>query len=69
MNIHMLDTPSLWVDLNQLEANIETLANFFRRSKVDWRPHVKGIKIPAILHKALEAGAMGGLVPKSVKLK
>ena len=61
----MLDTPSLWVDLNQLEANIATLADFFRRSKVDWRPHVKGIKIPAILHKALKAGAIGGTCAKT----
>ena len=59
MSIDVLDTPSLWVDLNQLETNITTLANFFNRSNVAWRPHIKGIKIPAIAHKAIKAGAIG----------
>ena len=47
-----LDTPVLWVDLNLLEGNIERLAAHFRRAGVGWRPHTKGMKIPAIAHKA-----------------
>ncbi len=54
-----LDTPTLWVDLDLMEKNIETMASFFRRAGVNWRPHTKGIKIPAIAHKMISAGAIG----------
>ena len=54
-----LDTPVLWVDLNLLEDNIERLAAHFKRAGVGWRPHTKGMKVPAIAHKALAAGAVG----------
>jgi D-serine deaminase-like pyridoxal phosphate-dependent protein len=54
-----LDTPALWVDLDRLEENIAHLAAVFRRVGVGWRPHVKGIRVPAIAHMALAAGALG----------
>jgi D-serine deaminase-like pyridoxal phosphate-dependent protein len=54
-----LDTPVLWVDLDALEGNITHLANYFRAAGVGWRPHTKGIKVPAIAHLALDAGALG----------
>ncbi|MEJ5197706.1 MAG: alanine racemase [Anaerolineae bacterium] len=54
-----LDTPFLWVDLDQLEANIAALAAYFRKAGVAWRPHIKGIKTPEIAHKAIAAGAIG----------
>lgn len=54
-----LDTPVLWVDLDRLEENIAALASHFRSAGVQWRPHTKGIKIPAIAHKLLAAGAIG----------
>jgi D-serine deaminase-like pyridoxal phosphate-dependent protein len=54
-----LDTPVLWVDLDQLESNITDLAERFRDAGVNWRPHIKGIKIPAIAHKAIASGAIG----------
>lgn len=54
-----LDTPVLWVDLELLEENIGTLSALFKRAGVQWRPHVKGIKTPAIAHKLLAAGAIG----------
>lgn len=54
-----VDTPVLWVDLDRLEQNIATLAHHFRRAGVHWRPHTKGMKIPAIAHKLLAAGASG----------
>lgn len=56
---HLLDTPALWVDLDILESNIRNMASFFRSVGVGWRPHTKGIKIPAIAHKLLNAGALG----------
>ena len=54
-----LDTPVLWVDLDALEDNITHLAGYFRAAGVGWRPHTKGIKVPAIAHLALDAGALG----------
>ena len=54
-----LDTPLLWVDLDKMEANIAALGAHFKKAGVDWRPHIKGIKIPAIAHKAIAAGAIG----------
>ena len=54
-----LDTPALWVDLDLMESNIQTLAQFFKGAGVAWRPHTKGIKVPAIAHMALDAGAIG----------
>ncbi|MCE7989287.1 MAG: DSD1 family PLP-dependent enzyme [Caldilinea sp. CFX5] len=54
-----VDTPLLWVDLDRLEQNIATLARHFRQAGVHWRPHTKGIKIPAIAHKLMAAGAIG----------
>lgn len=57
--LEQLDTPSLWVDLDLMEKNIETMASFIRQAGVNWRPHTKGIKIPAIAHKMIVAGAIG----------
>ncbi len=54
-----LDTPVLWVELATLEANIAKLAQHFKKAGVDWRPHTKGMKTPAVAHKALAAGAVG----------
>jgi D-serine deaminase-like pyridoxal phosphate-dependent protein len=58
-DVTSLDTPVLWVDLDQLEQNIEMMASHFRSAGVQWRPHIKGIKVPAIAHKLLAAGAIG----------
>jgi len=54
-----LDTPALWVDLDRLDRNIAQLAAHFKSAGVNWRPHTKGIKVPAIAHKLLAAGASG----------
>lgn len=54
-----LDTPVLWVDLDRMEANIRYLAGYFKDAGVAWRPHTKGIKVPAIAHRMLQAGAIG----------
>jgi|SRR5688572_17711286 len=55
----VLDTPALWVDLNLLEKNIASLAALFKEAGIQWRPHIKGVKIPAIAHKLIRAGAIG----------
>lgn len=54
-----LDTPFLWVDLDRLESNIAEIAGYLNANGVQWRPHIKGIKTPAIAHMLLRAGAIG----------
>jgi len=58
-NIFDIDTPALWVDLDIMEANIAYLAKRLNQAGVNWRPHIKGIKIPAIAHKLVDAGGVG----------
>ena len=57
--ISELDTPALLVDLDIMDANIAWIAGACRAAGVAWRPHFKGIKVPAISHKAIAAGAIG----------
>ena len=54
-----LDTPALIIDLDKLERNIAAMAARCKESGVDWRPHTKGHKNPAIAHLCVEAGAIG----------
>jgi D-serine deaminase-like pyridoxal phosphate-dependent protein len=57
--IHRLDTPRLLVDLDVLERNISRMVEATARHGIGWRPHTKGIKLPAIAHKLIRAGAIG----------
>jgi len=54
-----LDTPALLVDLDALDANIARMAGCFRQHGVNWRPHTKGIKVPQIAQRLIDAGAIG----------
>jgi len=54
-----LDTPALVLDLAAMERNIERMSAVFRQAGVGWRPHTKAIKMPALAHKLLRAGALG----------
>ena len=56
---HACDTPALQVDLDVMEANIARIARCCRENGIAWRPHTKGIKVPEIAHKLLQAGASG----------
>jgi D-serine deaminase-like pyridoxal phosphate-dependent protein len=58
-NIYKVDTPFMWVDLDIMERNIALMAARMKDAGVNWRPHTKGIKIPAIAHKLIHAGAIG----------
>src|SRR5262245_24476365 len=53
------DTPALFVDLDILEVNIARIAGACRSGGINWRPHTKGIKVPQIARKLIEAGAIG----------
>ena len=54
-----LDTPALLIDLDTMEANIQTMAHYFKTVNADLRPHVKTHKTPIIAHKQIAAGAIG----------
>ena len=54
-----IETPALWVHLDRLDANIQRLARFFAEAGVHWRPHVKGLRVPAIARRVVDAGAIG----------
>ncbi len=58
-NVNDLETPALWVDLDIMEKNIAVMAERMRAARVNWRPHTKGIKVPEIARKLLDAGAIG----------
>ncbi len=54
-----LPTPALVVDLDVAEENIRRIAAACQANGKAWRPHIKGLRVPAIAHKALSAGAIG----------
>jgi D-serine deaminase-like pyridoxal phosphate-dependent protein len=54
-----LDTPILCIDLDRMESNIGKMADCCREHGVQWRPHEKCHKTPAIALKEIEAGAIG----------
>ena len=56
---HDIDTPALCVDLDRMEANIGHMVACCRQHKIDWRPHSKCHKSPAIAQKLVAAGAIG----------
>ena len=57
--VQELDTPALLVDLGAMERNIAKTARILREAGVNWRPHAKGQKVPAIAHMEIAAGAIG----------
>jgi D-serine deaminase-like pyridoxal phosphate-dependent protein len=54
-----IDTPALWVDLDIMQSNVEVISKYLGEFNVNWRPHTKGIKIPAIAHELIRSGAIG----------
>jgi D-serine deaminase-like pyridoxal phosphate-dependent protein len=57
--IHDLETPSILIDLDIMQRNIETMQARCDKLGVEFRPHIKTHKIPAIAQKQLDAGAVG----------
>jgi D-serine deaminase-like pyridoxal phosphate-dependent protein len=58
-NKYDLDTPVLCIDLDRMEENIRKMGQLCRAHGVQWRPHEKCHKTPAIAHLELAAGAIG----------
>jgi D-serine deaminase-like pyridoxal phosphate-dependent protein len=57
--LDQVDTPSLLVDLDRLEANIQRMADFAAEHTVALRPHIKTHKCPEVARLQREAGAVG----------
>jgi D-serine deaminase-like pyridoxal phosphate-dependent protein len=62
--ISALDTPSMIVDLDLMEANISKLMNQLLPTGVNIRPHLKTTKSSILAKKLVAAGAKGGCVAK-----
>ncbi len=54
-----LDTPALCLDLDLMESNIRTMVAICRAHDVQWRPHAKCHKSPALAQQLVQAGAIG----------
>lgn len=54
-----LDTPALVVDLDAVNRNLQRMAEFAERHRVQLRPHAKTHKSPAFAHMQVQAGAVG----------
>jgi D-serine deaminase-like pyridoxal phosphate-dependent protein len=62
--VQLIDTPSLVVDLDAMERNIQRMADFARKHRVRWRPHAKMHKSAEIALLLQQAGARGHCVQK-----
>src|SRR5690625_5186220 len=54
-----MDTPTLLLDLDQLDRNIEHIMQFAKENGVAYRPHIKTHKSTNIAKKQMAAGAVG----------
>ena len=59
MHISQLDTPSVLVDLDILEKNLDRMAQYCASTGMKLRPHIKTHKIPELAHMQLAYGAIG----------
>ncbi len=57
--VHDLETPSVLIDLDLMEANIVTMQSRCDALGIAFRPHIKTHKIPDIARRQLDAGATG----------
>lgn len=57
--VHDLETPSVLIDLDRMEANIATMQARCDALGIQFRAHIKTHKIPAIARQQLDAGAVG----------
>ena len=64
MRIEELDTPTVVVDLDIMEANLRSLSGYCRENGISLRPHTKTHKVPAIAKMQIESGCRGITVAK-----
>jgi len=63
-SIEEIETPTLLLDLDKFQWNIDKMFKFAREVGVNVRPHAKTFKAAAICNKLLEAGAIGLMTQK-----
>ena len=54
-----IETPSVLIDLNIVEANIDKYQSYCNKKGINLRPHIKTHKIPELANLQLQAGAIG----------
>ena len=59
MSLEDVDTPALLLDLDAFEFNIQLMAGFAEKFKINHRPHAKTHKSPVVAQKQIAAGAVG----------
>ncbi len=63
-SLEALDTPSIIIDLDLMEANLANLTAQLKPTGVNFRPHLKTVKSGELAQRMLKAGAIGGCVAK-----
>jgi D-serine deaminase-like pyridoxal phosphate-dependent protein len=59
MNVYELETPSVLIDLDRMENNIQRMQARCNELGLAFRPHIKTHKIPDIAQMQVDAGAVG----------
>lgn len=59
MQLTALDTPVPTVDLDAVDRNIARMQDYCDEHGLDFRPHIKTHKLPAIAHMQVRRGAVG----------
>jgi D-serine deaminase-like pyridoxal phosphate-dependent protein len=59
LSVQELQTPSVVIDVEQMERNLADMADFARKNGKKLRPHSKTHKIPELALKQMEHGAVG----------
>lgn len=59
-----LDTPSVLIDLDRVEANLKRVQAYADKHGLKLRPHIKTHKLPRFAKRAIELGAVGITVQK-----
>lgn len=67
MRLTDLDTPAIVIDLDIMERNLRSVADYTRTHRLRLRPHTKTHKIPALGRRQIELGAAGLAVAKSTE--
>jgi D-serine deaminase-like pyridoxal phosphate-dependent protein len=57
--IEEVETPALLVDLDKLEKNLRTMADYIKTVRAELRPHAKTHKTPEVAQRQIAAGALG----------
>jgi D-serine deaminase-like pyridoxal phosphate-dependent protein len=64
MNYQELPTPTLTIDLDVLERNLDRMADYCRQHGIGLRPHTKTHKTPEVARMQVQRGAVGLTVAK-----